>query len=171
MRLRILLLVSALAITAPAVALAQDHAAACAAMDATAPAGWTKRLDLTAAGEDGSASAAALGLGQAAKATLVNAAEVIFPVAPQKTPAGETYAGLFELNIPTAGTYRLTLSDAAWVEVAKDGVLIASSAHAHGAPCTSVRKMVDFPLTAGRHVVEIAGAPAPSIVVMAAPVS
>lgn len=166
-------LIAAFALCAPAVA--QEHAGhetpACAAMDAAAPAGWLKRLELTAAGEDGGASAAKLVLGQSAEARLTTGAEVIFPVAPQKTPAGETYAGLFELNIPVAGTYRLSLSEAAWVDVVENGVLIDSGAHAHGPPCSTLRKMVDFPLKAGRHIVEIAGAPKPAIVIMAAPAS
>lgn len=165
-------LIAALALAAPALAQEahEGHAApACAATDAAAPAGWARKLELTAASEDGGASAAKLVLGQSAEARLTNGAEVIFPVAPQKTPAGETYAGLFELNIATAGLYRLALSEAAWIDVVENGVLIDSTAHAHGPACTTVRKMVDFPLKAGRHVVEVAGAPNPTIVLMAAP--
>ncbi|WP_141653148.1 hypothetical protein [Phenylobacterium immobile] len=170
--------IAALALVGPALAQehrAQDHAAhgapACAAVDVAAPAGWSRRVELTAATEDGGASAAMLGLGQSAKARLTSGAEVVFPVAPQKTPAGETYAGLFELNVPVAGTYRLSLSEPAWVDVVENGLLIEAAAHAHGPPCGTVRKMVDFPLKAGRHVVEIAGAPKPDIVIMAAPAS
>lgn len=168
-----LILALMLSLAAPLAVQAQEAPAghgACARMDAAAPAGWGDRLELTAATTDGAASSATLGLGQSAAARLSPAAEVVYPVAPQRASAEQTYGGLFELNVPAAGTYRLSLSEPAWVEVTEAGVLAGSSAHQHGPACSTVRKMVDFPLKAGRHVVEIAGSPNPNIVLMAAPV-
>lgn len=160
-----------LSLATPFAAAAQTHEGheACAAMNQAVPAGWTDRLALTAAAADGAAGAAVLRLGQSAAARLKPAAEVTYPVALKRAAAEPAYGGLFELNIPTAGTYRLSLSEPAWVEVAEAGVLVVSSAHAHGPACSTLRKMVDFPLKAGRHVVEIAGSPNPEMVLMAAP--
>ena len=45
---------------------------------------------------------------------------------------------------------------------------IASTAHGHGPICTGIRKMVDFPLERGRHVLQIAGSPGSTIPVMVA---
>ena len=57
------------------------------------------------------------------------------------------------------------LGSAAWIDVLRDPTLgtsgvappIPSVAHAHGPDCTGLRKMVDFDLMPGRHLLQVVG--------------
>lgn len=83
-------------------------------------------------------------------------ADVRFLATPEKAREPSSYAGLLKLKITHAGSYRLTLGSAAWVDVVKDNAALASTAHSHGPDCSGIRKIVDFDLTPGHYVVQIA---------------
>ena len=66
------------------------------------------------------------------------------------------------------GTYRVALGAGAWVDMLRDGKAIASTAHGHGPACSGIRKIVDFPLTPGSYVLQLAGSPDANIPVLVA---
>lgn len=71
-------------------------------------------------------------------------------------------------TIAKAGTYRIGLSNGAWIDVVAKGKALESVAHGHGPACTELRKIVDFKLTPGNYVLQFAGMPAPTTKVMIA---
>lgn len=107
-------------------------------------------------------------VGEGLRATLLPAAEVGYPVAPAKPGAAGTSGGVFAFEIVRAGRYRVALGAGAWIDVAQGGVRLAAVAHGHGPDCSPVRKMVDFDLKPGRYLLEIAGAPSPTLALMIA---
>lgn len=140
---------------------------ACAAPVAAAGdyAPWNHPTPLAAAGEV--SAAPPLALGSAAQVSLLPTPEVHYAQRPEKPGGTISYGGLLVLDVKKAGTYRLALSTAAWLDViGKEGAL-RSVAHGHGPDCTGIRKMVDFPLMPGRYHVQIAANGAPNITVLA----
>ena len=121
------------------------------------PAGWGSDVDLTSATASPELEPARLTLDQAATVTLHPGNEVRFAAAPDKPGAAGSYGGMLAVDVHEAGTYQVTLSAGAWIDVLKDGMAVASTAHDHGAECSGLRKMVSFPLTPGRHVIQLSG--------------
>jgi hypothetical protein len=78
---------------------------------------------------------------------------------------------MFQLTIDRPGTYRIALGAGPWIDVLKDGKPVVSSAHSPGPSCSTVRKVVDFPLQPGRYVLQVSAAADPrlGIVVVARP--
>lgn len=143
-------------------AMAQDEGAACPPGGAAPPAelaGW--RAPAAAL-----APSAPLVLGTAGDLALRSETEVQLVAAPGKASAAGSHAALAPLVIAAPGLYRAALGGPAWVDIVVNGKAAASVAHAHGPACTGIRKMVDFRLPAGRHLVQIAGSPAATIKLM-----
>lgn len=166
-----LLLPAALALVCATGASAQpDPRPACATVsDAALPAalaGWRARTSLPSASSPETAAAAVLPLRKGVDARLRRNGEVTFPVLPAKPGGSVSYGGLYEVRIGEAGNYQVSLGSGAWVEMVGGGKAVASSAHAPGPACTSVRKTVVFPLTPGTYVLEIAGNGEPEVAVM-----
>lgn len=120
-------------------------------------AGWSQRSPVTAA---------TLVPGKAVDAALLKSTDVRYPVAPQKSGTAATYGGVFGFTVTAPGTYRVALDQGAWIDVLAGGKPVTATAHGHGPDCSGVRKMVDFPLTAGPHVLQIAANATPAIAVM-----
>jgi hypothetical protein len=136
-----------------------------------APAGelapWSSAAPLKAGGE--TSNAPLLAAGKAAKVTLLSTPDVHYALRPEKPGGSVSYGGLFALDVAQAGTYRVALSTAAWIDiVGKDGAL-RSVAHGHGPDCTGIRKMVDYVVPAGRYTLQISANGAPQITVLVAP--
>jgi len=90
-----------------------------------------------------------LALATGAKLTLVPAAQAALPVAPTRAPKDGSYAGFLRLPAPSsAGTYRVTLSANAWIEVVQDGQVVKAGAFSGVGGCEGLRKSVKFDLTA-----------------------
>lgn len=164
------------AFAAPAPAQMTDMgppvAHACPATSAPLPpdlAGWRQATALTAATGTAGLALATLRPGRAADATLVPVEQVTFPVAPEHAPAAGIYGGLLAFTVTQAGTYRISLGAGAWIDLVKDGQVIASAGHGHGPDCSGVRKQVDFALAPGPHLLQVSGAGAPALRVMVAP--
>ncbi len=51
----------------------------------------------------------------------------------------------------------LRLGSGGWIDVLENGRAVTSSAHGHGADCSGMVKIVDFPLKAGEHILQIEG--------------
>lgn len=116
---------------------------------------WTAPVPMTAAGTDGQASRARLAVGSAARLTLLPTPDVRYPHRPEKPGGSVSYGGLVRIDVPTAGTYRVALGSAAWVDLVQGGTAAASVNHGHGPDCTGIRKMVDYQLQPGRYTLQI----------------
>lgn len=139
---------------------------ACATVRVAIPpelSGWSERTDLTAGTT--AALAPVLVIGKAATVALSDR-PVRWAATPEKAPAAGTHGGLLQVEVRTAGTYRLALSDMAWIDVALRGHRVASSAHKMATKCSGVKKLVDFPLARGRYVIQLSGATKASIAAM-----
>jgi hypothetical protein len=77
-------------------------------------------------------------------------------------------AALVPFEVGEDATYRIALSNRAWVDVAAGNALIKASAHGHGPACTGIAKMVDFPLKRGRYALHLTGISTPSVKVLIA---
>ncbi|KQT32406.1 hypothetical protein ASG29_11500 [Sphingomonas sp. Leaf412] len=162
------LLAPALHLAAPAAA--QDAATdpRCASVRPAYPAGfggWSTRTASSAGATP--RTAPVLPVGRAADLSLRPLAEVQ-PVAPWgKTPV-DGHAGVAMFQVTRAGTYRVGLGSAAWVDVVRAGKPLASSAHGHGPACTGIRKIVDFRLQRGRYILQLSGSAAATVPVLIA---
>ncbi|MBU4435548.1 MAG: homogentisate 1,2-dioxygenase [Alphaproteobacteria bacterium] len=148
----------------PVAATAQEataqEATTCVTQDADLPAelaGWPAKISLTAASGAPGLSQAALTPGQAYLATLASTSAVTYLAPPEKPGDPATHGGLFDLTVPTAGTYVVALGAAGWIDLLRDGASVPSAFHSHGPACSTVRKIVGFELQPGRYGVQIAG--------------
>lgn len=66
-------------------------------------------------------------------------------------------AGAAQANftVPEAGRYRVALDQPGWIDLVKDGKALTSVAHGHGPDCSTIRKIVDFDLAAGRYTLKL----------------
>jgi hypothetical protein len=164
----------AIAFTTLLPAAAQDMpgmampAANCAAPAALPPAlaGWTAKVGLASATQASGLDAAMLAPGRAANVALHPTREVSYVTQPEKPGGSVAHGGLVALSIAEAGTYQVSLSSGAWIDVLKDGAAVVSSAHAPGPPCSGIRKTVQFPLQPGRYVIQLSANADPAIQVM-----
>lgn len=100
---------------------------------------------------------ARLPIGQAVDLTLFRTPDVEFIVPPQRPAGSVSHGGLIRLSIAAAGTYRIAISTAAWIELIKGEEVLQSVNHGRGPACSGVRKMVDYALTPGDYTVEFIG--------------
>ncbi|UVO52031.1 homogentisate 1,2-dioxygenase [Sphingomonas sp. SUN019] len=150
-------------------AVAQEPAAeaSCANVRVALPAefsGWSEQIPVSAGVKPG--DGATVSVGKAANVSLHPAKHLALSPAPEKAAAVDSNGGTLAVSIVTAGTYRLALGGAAWVDLVQDGKAVASSAHDHGPKCTGVRKMVDFKLTPGTYAIQLSGSATPSLALM-----
>lgn len=131
-------------------ALAQE----CGALDEALPdalAGWS----------DEAAEGPALVLGEPADIALT--VDTKFAVAPERPPDPDSHGGNAVIDIDQAGTYLVALGTRGWIDmIDAGGGRIASTAHGRGPACSSIAKMVSFPLVAGRYVIQLSNVPAAS---------
>jgi hypothetical protein len=172
MRLRLTLVAAAIAgLTLSGAAQARDERPPCAQLDVSLPpdlAAWSQRADLVAAAGLADLPKASLTPGRAVNAALHPTAAVAYVAAPGK-PAAGGQGGLFGLRIDRAGTYRVVLGAGGWIDMLKNGVAVASSAHSPGPACSSARKMVDFPLERGDYVLQVSASPEPTVAILVIP--
>lgn len=151
---------------------AQDAKQPCA--EPVTPSGilapWTHPVPATAAAEAGQSDAARIEAGSAVRLSLHPASDVRYVVAPGKPGGSVSYGGLAGLDIPEAGRYRVALGSPGWADIVSNGAAIASVAHGHGPECTGIRKIVDFDLQAGSHILQIAANGEPETNVLVVPV-
>jgi hypothetical protein len=129
-------------------------------------AGWTGRVAVSAAGKIEALGAATLAPGKGADVTLLPTPDVTYPVRPGHPGGSVSSGGLLGFTIVQAGTYRVAIGSGAWLEVVRGTETLVSTAHGPGPACTGVRKMVDFALTPGDYLLEIAGNGTPTLPVL-----
>ena len=82
--------------------------------------------------------------------------QVSMPLAPGRKSVGDAgydgqarYAGLARLQLPRAGSYRISLDQPAWIDVLADGKMLDSSGFQGRPGCLAPHKIVQFALPAG----------------------
>ena len=81
------------------------------------------------------------------------------PKAPERSPKIDTFSGYLEIAGVKAGTYSISLDDAAWVDVVGDNQFLKAKAHSGVQGCHGIRKVLQFELRADPLIVQISGAP------------
>jgi hypothetical protein len=167
--MRLLVLAAALMLASPA--YAQQPAAACAAMDAKLPAefaGWNEKAALASAAGAADIARSQAVPGKGYEADLLDTPKISYPVQPEKPGGSVSHGGLFEFTVPAAGSYAVALGTAAWIDVIEKGKAVTPTSFGQGPECTSIRKMVVFPLQAGKHVLQISANAEPKLKLMVA---
>jgi len=163
-------LTAVLLLSAPAAATAQEGPAPCtASAPASLPAnlsGWAHPVAVTAARDTAGAGRVTLLPGRGAAVTLSPTPRVDYPVRPEHPGGTVSRGGVLSFDVTSPGDYRIASSSSAWIEVARGGKTIPSTAHGHGPACSGIMKMVDFKLVLGRYLLEVAGNGQPTISLM-----
>ncbi|HEV2441992.1 MAG TPA: hypothetical protein VGT07_05690 [Steroidobacteraceae bacterium] len=108
------------------------------------------------------ASAPSMSLDRLYRLSLAPQEQVAFAVQPgKKTRTGGAHAGLVRLHIARSGLYRVALSGRFWIDVVKDGKLIASAAFTGARGCNAPRKIVLYRLVAGDILLQLSGGASP----------
>jgi hypothetical protein len=91
--------------------------------------------------------------------------KVSFLMAPgKKALADGAYAGMVKLHIPTAGKYRVAMSDGFWIDVITDGKFAPTDDFTGSRECRAPHKIVQYPLPAGSDLVlQFSNATSPSV--------
>lgn len=165
------MIAAALVVSAPAqesmAGMAMKPAAVCPATPAPLPAafaGWTAMTATDAA--TGSDAAPSLQFGTGARVTLRPTPQLHFAASMKHMGEPATFGGLLAFTITRSGRYHVALGAPAWIDVVRDGATLTSVGHGHGPDCSGIRKMVDFELTPGNYLLQVAGNDAPTLGVM-----
>ncbi len=126
---------------------------------------WTQSGDALAGTQV--LGAPSLILGKPVTANLTPADHVQFATPPAKG-GKEGYGGVFTVALKQPARVGIALSGAAWVDAVDGTTALASVDHGHGPDCSGIRKIVWFDLSAGRHIIQIAGSKTRDIRIMAA---
>lgn len=94
---------------------------------------------------------------------------VTFPLPLERKPAAGTFGGVYHVIIATAGIYRVALQNGTWIDLVRDGKSSTSVGHMEGAPCSGIRKIVDFALQPGSYIVQLSGAKSAQMRILIAP--
>lgn len=134
---------------------------------------WKEPMAISAAKTGAELSQSVVVINKAVQATLFPTKTVQFVVAPEERGGSVSFAGMVQFDVPTQGTYRVITNSRPWIEMVKDGKSIASIKHQHGAQCLGMEKILDFPLSPGRHTMEFTanGKETIKFIIVPAPVS
>lgn len=110
-------------------------------------------------------------LSEAVLVVLVPIADANLPLAPSRAPkSSNTYAGFVRVPaIPQAGTYRITLSHGAWIDVVQEGHELESVTFSGVSGCDGIAKSVKFELAPVPFVIELSGATASAVAIVVTP--
>jgi hypothetical protein len=110
-------------------------------------------------------------LSTAVNVALVPIAEAKLPTPPTRAPkAADSRAGFLRVpSLPKANTYRVTVSQGAWIDVFQEGREVKSLAFSGAVGCDGVRKSVKFELTSAPFIIELSGTTANTIAVVITP--
>lgn len=169
--MRMLVMMTGLCLASAAAAKEAGHEQDCSASTPTLPpelSGWARSAPLTAASSSATANRTPLTIGQSARLSLLPTPDVRYALRPEKPGGFVSHGGIVSFTVERAGLYRVALGSGAWIDVVQGGKAVSSAAHGHGPSCSGIRKMVDFQLSPGRYLLQIAGNGEPVIPVMVA---
>ena len=90
---------------------------------------------------------------------LVAPADAKLPTPPERAPKDGTFAGFTRFtSAPKAGSYTISLSNGAWLDLVQDGHFLKPTAFSGATDCEGIRKTVKFDLSANPFVLQISGA-------------
>ena len=124
---------------------------------------------LAAPGPAAISDGGALRAGAATKISLAPTEKIHFPLAPERAPRPEAFGAVVEWPAPAPGLYRISLSDAAWIDVIEDGAVAKPLAFSGAKDCPHIRKSLKFKLTGQKAFIQISNAAAPDITLVALP--
>jgi hypothetical protein len=82
--------------------------------------------------------------------TLTPQNKVSFVLAPEKKALADgAFAGMVTLHIPSAGKYRVSMSEGFWIDVIADGKFAPTDDFTGAHECHAPRKIVQYALPAG----------------------
>jgi hypothetical protein len=111
------------------------------------------RARLTSGGELAAVPAAAVTL------ALVAPADAKLPMPPERAPKDGTFAGFTKIAMgPKAGSYTISLSSGAWVDVVQDRHFLKPAAFSGATDCDGIRKTMKYELSASPFLLQISGA-------------
>ena len=101
---------------------------------------------------------------------LVAPADAKLPTPPERAPKDGTFAGFAKFPaVAKAGSYTVSLSNGAWIDLVQDGHFVKPTAFSGATDCDGIRKTVKFDLTAAPFVLQISGARENSLSVVIQP--
>lgn len=168
-------IVAAMVLTALAApALAQAQASECSTIsDSNLPddlAGWATEPIAVTAASSADVSVPQLAPARRASVTLHPADSVALALPPEQTRTPDNaHAGLLAFRVEADGIWRVSAAKGVWIDVLAGGERIRSAAFGQFAPCTSIRKVVEFRLVAGDYILQLSGNPGASVDVMISP--
>lgn len=89
---------------------------------------------------------------------LVPPAEAKLPSPPERGAKDGTFAGFTRVKAAKAGTYTISLSAGAWIDVVQDGHFLKPVSFSGATDCDGVRKTVKYELSDKPFVLQISGA-------------
>ena len=94
--------------------------------------------------------------------------ETRFPARPERDRgAPDRFSGLLAVEVPQAGTWRVSASTPVWIDIVDNDRLVPSSGFEMQDGCPLIHKVVEFPLQAGRRYwLQLSGNPASMLRVM-----
>jgi hypothetical protein len=91
--------------------------------------------------------------------SLVAPVDAKLPTPPERAPKDGTFAGFVKFPaVPKAGSYTVSLSNGAWIDLVQDGHFLKPTAFSGATDCEGIRKTVKFDLSAAPFVLQISGA-------------
>ena len=92
-------------------------------------------------------------------------------MAPERAPkASPSYAGAVKLDAPAAaGTFKVSLSGAGWIDVVQDGRFLKPVAFSGAPDCPGLRRSVKFPLAAKPLTIQLSDVKSPDISLIVSP--
>jgi hypothetical protein len=114
---------------------------------------------------------ARLAFDAAASVHLAPLAEAKLEMAPERSPrVSPSYAGAVKLDAPAAaGTFKVSLSDAGWIDVVQDGRFVRPIAVSGAPDCPGLRRSVKFPLAAKPLTIQLSDVKTPDISLIVSP--
>jgi hypothetical protein len=89
---------------------------------------------------------------------LIAPADANLPTPPERAPKDGTFAGFTKFPaVPKAGSYTVSLSTGAWIDLVQDGHFLKPTAFSGATDCDGIRKTVKFDLAASPFIVQISG--------------
>ena len=85
------------------------------------------------------------------------------PKEPERTPKDDTFSGYLVIMGIASGTYSISVSDAAWLDVVEDDHFLKAKADSGVQGCQGIRKVLQFELRGDPLIVQIRGAPTPRL--------
>ena len=90
---------------------------------------------------------------------LMTPADAKLPTPPERAPKDGTFAGFAKVtSAPKAGSYTISLSNGAWIDVVQDGHFLKPAAFSGARDCEGIRKTMKYELSASPFVLQISSA-------------